>query len=199
VFDKAPCGFYNLGVVVEGPAWVVGPSYCDRIGIMDRSHRVDIGGLLSGGRQRMLVDDEVPIEPFEGIVFPEPARVHLELRYADRMLTVEGTIDAVVGGQCVACLEDVGRAVHVDVDERIDPLVGRDADPFGENNVLTGDRLDVGDLAQQNVLSVLPMGLRCMEECRGLCGTCGANLNAGACSCTNGETRGKSQMEDAAQ
>jgi uncharacterized protein len=166
---------------------------------MDRSHRIDIGGLLAGGRQRMAVDDEVPIESFEGITFPEPARVHLKLRYADRMLTIEGSIDATARGQCVSCLEDVDRVVHVDVDERIDPLVGRDADPFDESNVLTGDRLDVADLVQQNVLSVLPMGLRCTETCRGLCGTCGANLNAGACSCTNGETRGKPQVEDAAQ
>ena len=178
---------------------MVGPSCCDRIGIMDRSHRIDIGGLLGGGRQRMVVEDEVPIEPFEGIEFPAPARVHLELRYADRMLTIEGTIDAVVRGQCVSCLEDIDREVHVDVDERLDPLVGRDADPFGDSNVLTGDRLDVADLAQQNVLSVLPMGLRCRDDCCGLCSTCGANLNAGACSCTNGETGGKSQVEDAAQ
>jgi len=166
---------------------------------MDRSHKVDIGGLLAGGRQLLVLDDEVPIEPFEGISFPEPARVHLELRYADRMLTIEGTIDAVARGECVSCLEDTSRDVHVDVDERLDPIAGRDADPFGEGNVLAGDRLDVADLAQQNVLSVLPMGFRCSQECRGLCGTCGANLNAGECPCTNGDSRGKSKMEDAAQ
>jgi uncharacterized protein len=176
----------------------VGPSYCDRIGIMDRSHKVDIGGLLAGGRQLLVVDDEVPIEPFEGISFPGPVRVHLELRYADRMLSIEGTIDAAARGQCVSCLEDTGRDVHVDVDERLDPMAP-DEDPFGETNVLSGDRLDVADLVQQNVLSVLPMGLRCSQECRGLCGTCGANLNAGVCSCTNGDSRGKSKMEDAAQ
>lgn len=177
----------------------MGPSYCDRIGIMDRSHKVDIGGLLAGGRQLLVVDDEVPIEPFEGISFPEPARVHLELRCADRMLTIEGTIDAVARGECVSCLEDTSRDVHVDVDERLDPVAGRDADPFGEGNVLAGDRLDVADLAQQNVLSVLPMGFRCSQECRGLCGTCGANLNAGDCPCINGDSGGKSKMEDAAQ
>ena len=38
----------------------------------------------------MLVEDEVPIEAFEGIAFPDPARVRLELRYADRMLVVGG-------------------------------------------------------------------------------------------------------------
>ena len=179
---------------------MVGPSYCDCIGIMARSHKIDIGGLLGGGRQLMLVDDEVPIEPFEGATFPQPARVHLELRYVDRMLTLEGGVDARAHGQCDRCLEDVDRDIHVDLDERIDPsLAGRDEEPFGDANVLTGDRLDVADLAQQVVLSIMPMGLLCGDDCKGLCGRCGANVNAGACSCDNGESGGKSKMEDAAQ
>jgi uncharacterized protein len=150
---------------------------------MERSHKVDISGLLAGSRQVMVVEDEVPIEPFEGLEFPDPVRVELELRQADRMLVVEGTVDARVHGQCDACLEDVDLQVHVDVDERLDPSHGRDVDPFGESNVLTGDRLDVADLAQQSVLTALPMGLRCSAECRGLCPACGANRNTSECSC----------------
>lgn len=151
--------------------------------IMDRSHRVDISGLLAGGHQLMVIADEVPIEQFEGIAFPEPARVALELRKADGMLAVAGTVDARVHGPCDACLEDVDREVHVDMDERFNPGWGRDEDPFGDANVLTGQRLDVADLVQQMVFSVLPMGLRCREDCLGLCGKCGANRNMGECSC----------------
>ncbi len=89
--------------------------------------------------------------------------------------------------------------VHVDVDERLDPWNDGEDDPFGDGNVMAGSRLDVADLAQQLVLSVLPMGLRCSDDCKGLCGTCGANRNASACSCENGDTRGKSKMENTAQ
>jgi uncharacterized metal-binding protein YceD (DUF177 family) len=150
---------------------------------MDRSQKVDISGLLGGSRQLMVIADQVWIEPFEGIVFPEPARVALELRHADRMLVVEGGVDVRLHGQCDACLEDVDRVLHVDVDERLDPSQGREVEPFGESNVLTGERLDVADLAQQSVLSVIPMGLRCGPECQGLCPRCGANRNTGECSC----------------
>jgi uncharacterized protein len=152
---------------------------------MDRSHRIDISGLLGGSRQRMLVEDAVPLEPFEGIAFPQPAQVQLELRYADRMLVVEGSVDADVHAQCDACLDDVDKRIHVDVDERFDPSQGAERDPFGESNVLTGDRLDVADLAQQVLVSALPMGLRCGPDCKGLCGVCGANRNAGECSCSS--------------
>jgi uncharacterized protein len=150
---------------------------------MERSHKVDISGLLAGGRQLMVVGDEVPLEPFEGLVFPEPVKVRFEIRAADRMLVVEGGIDARVRGQCDACLADVDLTIHVNVDERLDPRQGRDVDPFGESNVLTGERLDVADLAQQSVVSALPMGLRCGPECRGLCTVCGSNRNTGECSC----------------
>ncbi len=131
----------------------------------------------------MLLTDEVPIEPFEGIGFPEPARVELQLRQADRMLAVAGSVDVRVRGQCDACLDDVDLPVHVEVDERLDPSHGRDVEPFGESNVLTGDRLDVADLAQQSVVSALPMGLRCREDCKGLCPTCGVSRNGNECSC----------------
>lgn len=147
----------------------------------------------------MLVDDEVPVEEFEGIEFPNPARVHLELRCVDRILHIEGTVDATARGECDSCLEDVERAVHVDIDERLDPGVGRDEDPFGEGNVLTGDRLDVADLAQQLVLSEFPMGFRCSEDCKGLCGTCGANKNTGECRCDTEQLSGEPKVENPAQ
>lgn len=167
---------------------------------MNHLHRVDISGLLGGGRQIMLVDDEVPIEEFEGIRFPDPAKVHLELRYVDRLLHIEGTVDADARGVCDTCLEDVDRKIHLDVDERLDPHSDRENDPFGESNVLAGNRLDVADLAQQLLLSVMPMGLRCSEDCKGLCGICGANKNASECSCQNDtENHGEPKVEDAAQ
>ena len=134
----------------------------------------------------MVVEDDVPVEPFEGLTFPQPARVALELRQADRMLAVEGSVDAQVRGECDACLEVVDLPVHVEIDERLDPAHGRDDDPFGESNVLTGQRLDVADLAQQMLLTALPMGLRCKEDCQGLCSVCGANRNRGECSCDRG-------------
>jgi uncharacterized protein len=168
---------------------------------MARSHKVDISGLLGGGRQLMLVDDEVAIEDFEGISFRSPAAVHLELRYVDRMLHLVGTVDTRATGMCDACLESVEVEIHADVDERVDPNAAHDNDPFDENNVLTGNRLDVADLAQQLVLSELPMGLRCNQDCRGLCAICGLNKNTGECTCKHldGDSSGESQVEDTAQ
>ncbi len=150
---------------------------------MGSSHKIDISGLMAGGRQRLLVEQDVQLEPFEGIAFPDPVRVRLEMHAADRMLEIAGTIDVEAHGECSRCLEDVTRRMQMNVEERLEPGSAGAADPFGESNVLTGDRLDVADLTSQLIYSALPLGLLCDADCKGLCGTCGANKNAGACTC----------------
>jgi uncharacterized metal-binding protein YceD (DUF177 family) len=146
-----------------------------------RGHSVDISGLLAGGRKVMHVEDEVPIESFEGIAFARPASVKLTLQGADGWLEVKGGIEARAAAECDVCLEPVELPLSVEVDERFDAHVDRSRDPFGEANVVTGTRLDVGDLAQQVVLSALPMGVRCPRHSEGTM------------------ERGESQVEDSAQ
>lgn len=149
---------------------------------MVRAHRIDIGGLLTGSRQVMQVEDEVPIDPFEGIVFERPAQVRLQLRAVDGWLEVQGEVEVRAVGDCAACLTPVDFEVRADIDERLDLSGDRDRDPFGEDNVFVGGRIDVADLAQQVVLSALPMGVRCSPQCNGLCEACGAKRDAGRCA-----------------
>jgi uncharacterized protein len=151
---------------------------------MASSYKVDIGGLLAGGRQRLVVDQQVEIEPFEGVRFPEPARVHLEMYSSGDMLEIAGAIDAKFHGECDRCLGDVDAALHVDVDEQLDAGPEAQKDPFGTSNVLTGDRLDIKDLTAQLVYSTVPLGLLCGPDCKGICPSCGENKNTGACTCT---------------
>jgi DUF177 domain-containing protein len=151
--------------------------------VMGSSHKVDIGALLAGGRQRLSVDQQVALEPFEGVSFPEPARVRLDVHATGDMLEIAGTIEVKIHGECDRCLGDVDRAMHVDVDERFPADGEAQADPFGDSNVLTGDRLDVKDLATQLVCSAVPLGLLCAEGCKGICPACGENKNTGACTC----------------
>ncbi|MHB8434162.1 MAG: YceD family protein [Candidatus Tyrphobacter sp.] len=128
---------------------------------MVRGHRVDVSALLAGSRNTVEIEDEAPIESFEGVVFEQLASVRLRLRSTNGWLEVEGSVDARASGECDVCLDPIGFDVHVDVDEHFDSQAGRDADPFGEGNVLVGSHFDVADLAQQVVLSALPMGVRC--------------------------------------
>jgi len=142
---------------------------------------IDVGPLLGPGRRTIAVDTSIDIPSFEDLSFESPARVALELRGVDRGIRVQGQIDARATGECRRCLNEVAVPVHLEIDERVAP--GEEMGPLSESNVLVGERLDLGDLVRQLILTALPMGALCSEECRGLCPQCGRNLNAGPCGC----------------
>lgn len=150
----------------------------------------------------MSLDETVEVPAFSTIRF-EPAHVALELRRVDRGVQIDGIVEVVAVGECGRCLEDARLPLRIEVDERFDPPSGT-SDPFGENNVLNGTQLDVGDLVRQVVTISLPYGLVCSEACRGLCATCGRSKNpGGGCDCpiTEGQVSfndGESQMENPA-
>lgn len=47
------------------------------------------------------------------------------------------------------------------------------------------DEIDLGQLMQEQFYLALPMKPLCTDDCKGLCSTCGTNLNRGTCSCSN--------------
>ena len=44
-------------------------------------------------------------------------------------------------------------------------------------------QLDVDELVVSDILLSLPMKHLCLPDCKGLCPTCGRNLNEGPCGC----------------
>lgn len=47
----------------------------------------------------------------------------------------------------------------------------------------TGTRLAIGEILREQVLLALPMKALCRVDCKGLCPTCGTNLNSSTCNC----------------
>lgn len=47
----------------------------------------------------------------------------------------------------------------------------------------TGTRLAIGDILHEQILLALPMKALCRVDCKGLCPTCGTNLNSSTCNC----------------
>ena len=50
-----------------------------------------------------------------------------------------------------------------------------------------GDRINLEEMAREQVYLAVPLKPLCQESCRGLCPTCGAELNSAPCDCP--ETR----------
>lgn len=91
---------------------------------------------------------------------------------------------------CARCLEPVARKVTRSFDLLYRPL-GADAGPKertvsateSEVSYYQGEGLLVEDALREQVLLALPLKVLCREDCRGLCPSCGSNLNVEQCSC----------------
>jgi uncharacterized protein len=64
----------------------------------------------------------------------------------------------------------------------VEDLVGP-VDEDVETGSYQGGVVDVAEILREHVLLELPMALHCRPGCRGLCPSCGADLNQGPCSC----------------
>ena len=102
---------------------------------------------------------------------------------------VRGEVRAKVALDCSRCLE----SYDTDVTVSFDLSFGSEQDlKEGEyelnmedvSRALVGDDvIDLGQVASEQVLLNVPMKPLCSDDCKGLCPTCGADLNAGDCGC----------------
>ncbi len=129
---------------------------------------VQLAGALPGlSVTGSAVADDAPVE----------ADLLLESLQGQAILAT-GTVATTWEGACRRCLGPASGDLEVEVRELFEAT--SDAE---ETYPLSGDRVDLEPLVRDAVLLELPQAPLCMEECKGLCPTCGANRNEGDCTC----------------
>jgi len=102
-----------------------------------------------------------------------------------------GSLATQIEVSCARCLEPVTRDVARSFDLLYRPL-GIDAgheelsvtDAEAEIGYYIGDGLLLEDVLREQLLLAVPIKIVCREDCRGLCPSCGCNLNVEKCACT---------------
>jgi uncharacterized protein len=133
------------------------------------SDTLDIGTLVVGD------------ESFESV---EPARFDVSVSNAGEAIVAIGSVVAPVRATCVRCLCDFETEIHGEF-EGFWPRPGQDAP---DDTEMSGEVDDVGtiDLAPALVAALVveaPFAPLHQEECKGLCTSCGQDLNVGSCDC----------------
>jgi uncharacterized protein len=95
-----------------------------------------------------------------------------------------GHLEGVARDTCRRCLVDVETPVREDVHLLFAEAGGEDDDDPDVYPIAARDHdLDLRPAIREEWLLAVPPLVVCKEECKGLCPHCGADLNAGACSC----------------
>jgi uncharacterized protein len=109
-----------------------------------------------------------------------PITLDVDLESVSEGILVTGSVGAAWRGECRRCLAEVsgdGRAVFQELFEHR----ARE----GETYPIHHEHIDLEPLAREAMMLELPLAPLCREDCKGLCPTCGADLNESTCDCTS--------------
>jgi len=130
----------------------------------------------------------------EGFLFPAPVTGHVRFQMVSRRILANGHLETRVATECVRCLAAMEQPICAEVEMVFEKRPSVEEDEKGamaaaweaesrEIDYYDEEELDPTESFRQLLTIELPNYPLCREECRGLCPTCGADLNQGDCTC----------------
>lgn len=115
---------------------------------------------------------------YQGSVYRFGSAVALETDYVytGSHIAFKGDFKTTLLAECSRCLKETAYPVHHVFEEQYSKT-----DP--EAYEITGETVTLNRMVEDIVLLNLPGKFLCTEDCKGLCSTCGADLNEGPCGC----------------
>lgn len=131
----------------------------------------------------LIVNEERIFLPDEEIKVLEPIKFSGRAKIVEDVITLEGNIQTRLELQCSRCLKDFSVDIETDIDEKYSNNLKEE-----DSIVLVeGDVLNVAEAIVSNVISTLPIKRLCEEQCKGLCQSCGTDLNLHECHCDDSD------------
>lgn len=157
--------------------------------------RYIVADLLKGptGTSRMieLAEPFAIADDAVSLVAPVAGRLRFVRDHAG--ILVQGPLTTEVAMECARCLAPMRATVSFELVEHFRPTIQlpegpailRDPDEEDEpaTDIDAHHVLDLSAVIEQNILLNIPLHPLCRPDCRGLCQTCGADLNEGPCGC----------------
>lgn len=114
--------------------------------------------------------------------FAEPIEVSGRVRNMAGALVLESVADTTLHVFCDRCTKPFAKELHVPIDTLVATELAYE-ESEDEIVVTNGDVLDVGEVATTAVILAMESKNLCSEDCKGICGGCGVNLNEDVCRC----------------
>ncbi|MBI5102024.1 MAG: DUF177 domain-containing protein [Nitrospirae bacterium] len=143
------------------------------------------------------LEENIQADSFS-VVAPVVSRV--QLTKAGGEVIVSGNLGADIEVQCSRCLRDFRQRLDLPVNVVYHPIEEFDEGAEGHpaRHVLSDDEMDMGfyrageldldELLREQIILNIQMKPLCDSACKGLCPTCGIDLNTGSCNCAADRT-----------
>lgn len=106
-----------------------------------------------------------------------------------KKILIEANTSIILELFCGRCLEKIEYPMEISISKEIDLNQTNEEriKDLDETSYIVGFDLDVDILVYNEILLGFPMQILCKNECRGMCRSCGENLNSSSCDCDNTE------------
>ncbi len=159
-----------------------------------KNGKINIKPIYNGEVKELDVSCNLPEENygFEDVTFRSPVNVTGKVTgkaqgkeknegYTELQITVGVDIET----ECARCLEPISERIEF---TKIYGLTESHVNEDSEDYISTvGGELDIEECARLLFILNFPTRFICSEDCKGLCGSCGKNLNMGECDCNKKE------------
>ncbi len=138
------------------------------------------------------VSGVIELEPFTlwGVEYsiPEGISYSATLSNVGDAIVLVGDAQAEVVGECTRCLEPASNSFASDLDgyytlspeSDVEGMEEDEYEPIGEDGII-----DITECITSAILSEIPAIFLCKDDCKGLCPSCGCNLNEEQCDCAS--------------
>jgi uncharacterized protein len=136
------------------------------------------------GTERRYPVDDVRLDIAEDLQLAQPINGEVRLSRTGRSILARAHLTTAIEAYCSRCLKAVVAPIDVDIEEEALPSIDIDTglplDRDAEPDALRLDdhhELDLEEPVREAISLAEPITLLCREGCRGLCPTCGVDLN----------------------
>jgi len=97
---------------------------------------------------------------------------------------IEGEAEFIFDAGCDRCLKPVKQKLELSFSREVwAPDMAVDSSVYEEQPFMDGFQMNVEDLLNSEIVTSWPMKILCKPDCKGICPTCGRDLNTGTCDC----------------
>ena len=124
--------------------------------------------------------------------FPPAVGAHLLYYRSGQELFFQGSLSGSVEGICSRCLKRYALPLEKEFNLVLLPApMGSKSRELNRDDMglsfYSAEEIDLSPLVREQVLLALPIRPLCDDQCRGLCASCGADLNQEPCRCAPSE------------
>lgn len=123
--------------------------------------------------------------------FISPVKGSFHISKSEKTVFIDLEIESRIRAKCSLCLVEFNYPIEGTSRLTLAPeevIKGKEIildEAEVSKGVYAGETLDLDEILREETALFLPFSPKCRDDCKGLCSSCGQNLNEGKCGCIN--------------